>query len=41
MGEIFNGREKGIIKDLVMNGTKRGQLHLRCEKVERGCVKYV
>jgi hypothetical protein len=41
VGEIFNGREKGIVKDIEYNGEKHGDLYLRCEKVERGCQKYV
>ena len=41
VGEIFNGRNKGIAKDIKLQGNEAGLIFLRCEKVERGSNKYV
>jgi hypothetical protein len=41
VGEIFNGRAKGVEKNIELQGTKRGVLAFKGEKVERGTNKYV
>jgi hypothetical protein len=41
VGEIFNGRSKGVEKPVEQGGAKRGALIFKGEKVERGSSKYV
>jgi hypothetical protein len=41
VGEIFNGRDKGIVKEIDNNGEMTGEMLLRCEMMERGCQRYV
>jgi hypothetical protein len=41
VGEIFNARNKGIEKDIEIQGDKIGLMNFKGEKVERGSNKYV
>jgi hypothetical protein len=40
VGEIFNGRAKGIAKDVTQLGVAQGKMMMRCEAVKRGSTQY-
>lgn len=41
VGELFNGRDKGVVKEIERNGKNIGQMHLKCEKVDKGVQKLI
>lgn len=42
IGEIFGARQKGLSREIMDTRNKsRGELIMKCEKVERGTNKYV
>lgn len=41
VGELFNGGDKGVTKQIINNGNFIGEFHAKCEKVDRGTQGYV